>query len=156
MHGPFWRPSPLQTTVHRISRNPLLASPRGHAHGFPVNGQKDVRGPVLGLLPPRGPPHISGLIITIVVDSIDRIGRRWPQSNVLNKSLESAITKPFLTHTNPVFIGTVHRTAARMHCLPDHVFGAKTARAVTVSRLPSAHALQTPPRLAPPKITRAK
>lgn len=65
---------------------------------FAVEGERITIAPVVTLFIVRGPAHIVGLIITIVVNAIQRVFRAWPVTHISQERLKRIA--PLATHAN--------------------------------------------------------
>ena len=118
-------PAVSQPPLEKIGGNSGAPAPFGQRPCLSVHGNKPVVRFVVGLRQASSPFAVSGLVIPIVVDSVDRIFYRRPLAHV---GEEVCKISPALTNGNPstsvatkVFVSLVE--APLIHGCPDFVFG---------------------------------
>lgn len=85
------RPIAAKAAEQRDLRYSHLFGPLLHSEGFTIVGHKMIDSAVTLLFGARGPAAIARLVVAIVVDSIQRMGRTWPRSHIIVKSLEGFV-----------------------------------------------------------------
>lgn len=122
----FERPTRLQPITQGLSVNPVIFRPGGQRFCLAVERQQQVVPAVAILLLSGGPATIPRLIITIVVDSVNRMFRRWAWTNVgqeLGKRMPPAITYRDAA-SSIVPVGPIgHIETSPEHAPPNIVFG---------------------------------
>ena len=94
-----WGASAMRRAAHIVeclSINPKARSPVSDAKGFATYRDMPSSGPIAGLSFNRGPMAVGRLIVTIVVNSVNRVKRGWLTPHVRQKGLE--IVNPAVTN----------------------------------------------------------
>lgn len=120
----FDRPSALETSVNRLSTDSRFIAPFSRCHRFSAKRQESSVSIVSVLLDRRRPFAILWTIVSVIVDSIDRMLVAWTPSHVFEKGF---IPRPAFTNTDAsraiVFEGAmVFVIATAEHCRPCAVF----------------------------------
>lgn len=80
-HGAIDRPTTQSFLKrHRMNTKPL--SPLNERQRDTVPCDLAGRSPIALLRRPRGPRHVSGLVVALVVETLKRVLRRWAQADV--------------------------------------------------------------------------
>src|SRR6185503_696121 len=152
------RPSLAKSPPKKHSRLPREACQFGQGNLAASIGHHDqllTGSPVVQLLLPSRPPAVTGFVVSIVVDAIDRMVRTGSPSHVSQKRLEAIL--PALAHPYPstpvVLIGSVALVAAAVaHPLPDDVLPRMTLAVRAIANCQD-FAIQTPARSGPRQVS---
>lgn len=83
------------SVISSVFTNPLCQCFR---HSVDFN--PEITAIVVGLLKTGSPSHVSGLVVPVIVDTINRVRSGWGGTNALKKLLESAAPFPLFVHCN--------------------------------------------------------
>lgn len=132
-------------------RDPDTSSPFRMAQCFSFECDKTIPASILGLLNGGSPTAITGLVMTVRIDSIQRVLFSWSRSHVTQEGSE--VINPFFADSNPpssvsMVITCKLVATPRLHRNPSVVFrGCSTGSGISVcgNRLPLAFISTIPP-----------
>jgi hypothetical protein len=141
----FNRPVAAQSMLQNTRWYSEPDCPFGHRQRFPVERHATITALIAGLLCSRRPAHVTGLIASVIVDTINRERCRWAVAYVSKKGLE--IVAPFVADMDAAravipkkLVGWSVTPA--FHMLPDSIFG-RMAQAVRHAVLSGSVSLAT-------------
>lgn len=74
--------------------------PFGDAHRLALKGQQSICSTIALLLTASRPPHITGLVVAVVVNAVDAVRRGRLLSHVRNERCKPCFSAPSVAHTN--------------------------------------------------------
>lgn len=123
---PMHRPSQFAAMVQGIPRDVLHFGPFCDGCGYAPMGDLNGAAPISLLFLPWNPMNVPGLVVSVIVDTINAIARAWLGADIFQKSRKTV--PPFSTYANtataPVAVGAMPSVITSLfHRYPGHMFG---------------------------------
>lgn len=120
----FYCPSSLESIEQRMNSNSEMSSPFGNSHFLSVKFDQSRARPISCIFVTGRPSAIAWLIVSIIVNSINRVFSTWPWANICFKFLK-AVSPLVANRDSSGTVANICRmifvVASTFHPLPYHV-----------------------------------